>query len=138
MENSPAIDQELKRVPVLVYETVRTGQHLHFFKRYRNELRFLGEVDFQPPIYLLLINAAWLLASQRLPSKMGLANFSLSDRGVRYRSMINDGLATIMDAAKLGGEYVVKEWFQKKGRLVVYVVKRDVKLQNQRESSPER
>jgi hypothetical protein len=36
--------------------------------------------------------------------------------------IISNGLMAIMAAAKLDdGKYSVREWFQKKGRLIVYV-----------------
>ena len=111
-----------------MYERVRTAQHLHIFKRYlfkryRNELRFLGEVPLRPSIYhLLSVGAPYLYQYQ--PAKAAFAHISFGS-GRRLHVAINDGLATIMAAAKLDdGRYAVTDWFRKKGRLIVYVTKK--------------
>jgi len=44
--------------------------------------------------------------------------------GRRFQGAVNDGLATIMAAAKLDERYAVTDWFQKKGQLIVYVTKK--------------
>jgi len=89
-------------MPVLVYERVRKSRHLHIFERYRNELRFVGRLNV---LGILLI---------------GLSGYWYLD-GTKYRMTIADGLMALMAATNLGTEYGVREWFQKKGRLIVYV-----------------
>jgi hypothetical protein len=116
-------------VPVLIYERIRTAAYLHIFKhylftRYRNELRFVGEVPLHPSAFRLLANTEWLSANKHLPTKMGLAHISLLYSGARYQAAINDALATIMATARLDdGRYIVREWSHKKGQLVIYVTK---------------
>ena len=59
---------------------------------------------------------------------LGIVGIGLSGywylAGTRYAMIVSNGLMALMAAAKLdGGEYRVREWFQKKGRLIVYVTK---------------
>jgi hypothetical protein len=109
-KTSPSLDQLAKlykRMPVLVYEKIKTSEHLHFIKRYRTELRFIGKMNV---IGILLVGLAgyWHLY------------------GTRYGKAVYDGLMTIMSAAKLDNEkYKVCEWFQKKDRLIIYVTNSD-------------
>jgi len=92
-------------MPVLVYEKVRKSRHLYLIGRYRNELRFAGKLNVLG-ILLIGLSGYWYLA------------------GTRYGMIISNGLMAIMAAAKLDdGKYSVREWFQKKGRLIVYVTK---------------
>ena len=97
-------------MPVLVYEKIKTSEHLHFIKRYRTELRFIGKVNV---LGILLVGLAgyWYLY------------------GTRYGGAVYDGLMAIMAAAKLDDDrYRVSEWFQKKDRLIVYVTSNDQRL----------
>ena len=94
-------------MPVLVYEKIKTSEHLHFIKRYRTELRFIGKVNV---LGILLVGLAgwWYFG------------------GTKYSRAVYDGLMTVMAAAKLDDEkYRVSEWFEKKDRLIVYVTSRD-------------
>ena len=92
-------------MPVLVYEKVRKSRHLYLIDRYRNELRFAGKLNVLG-ILLIGLTGYWYLS------------------GTKYGMIISNGLMAIMAAAKLDeGEYNVREWFQKKGRLIVYVTK---------------
>ena len=94
-----------KRMPVLVYERVRKSRQLYFIERHRNELRFVGKLNVLG-ILLIGLSGYWYLAR------------------TKYGMTISKGLMALMAAAKLDdGEYNVREWFQKKGRLVVYVTK---------------
>jgi hypothetical protein len=94
-----------KRMPVLVYERVRKSRRLYLVERHRNELRFVGKLNVLG-ILLIGLSGYWYLA------------------GTKYGMTISNGLRALMTAAKLDdGEYNVREWFQKKGRLIVYVTK---------------
>ena len=93
-----------KRMPVLVYERVRKSRHLHIFERYRNELRFVGKLNVLA-ILLVGLTGYWYLA------------------GTKYRLTIANGLVSLMRATRLDDEYRVREWFQKKGRLIIYVTR---------------
>ena len=95
------------RVPVLVYERIRTSERSHLFKRYRTELRFAGKMNVQS-ILLLGLNGYWFLA------------------GTRFGSLISNGLAALMAGAKLENDkYSVKEWLHENDRLIVYVIKKE-------------
>ena len=105
-------------MPVLVYERIKTSQHLHFIKRYRTELRFIGKVNV---LGILLV---------------GLAGYWWYLSGTRYGGAVYEGLMAIMTAAKLDDEkYNVSEWFQKKDRLIIYVTSRDQRLGLRRKQS---
>ena len=94
-------------MPVLVYERIKTAEHLYFFKRYRTELRFIGKMNV---LGILLVGLAgwWYFG------------------GTKYSRAVYDGLMAVMAAAKLDDEkYRVSEWFEKKDRLIVYVTSRD-------------
>jgi hypothetical protein len=93
-----------KRMPVLVYERIRKSRRLQIVGRYRNELRFVGRLNVQR-ILLIGLSGYWYLA------------------GTKYGTIISSGLKTLMAAAKLDDDYSVREWFQKKGRLIVYVTR---------------
>ena len=104
-------------MPVVVYERIKTSEHLHFIKRYRTKLRFIGKVNV---LGILLVGLAgyWYLY------------------GTRYGRAVYDGLMTIMAAAKLDDEkYKVSEWFQKKDRLIVYVTSLDQRPRLRRNQS---
>lgn len=92
-------------MPVLVYERVGKSRHLYLIERHRNELRFVGKLNVLR-ILLIGLSGYWYLA------------------GTKYDMTISNGLMAVMAAAKLDdGKYNVREWFQKKGRLIVYVTK---------------
>ena len=109
-KTSPTLDQLVKfykRMPVLVYERIKTAEHLHFFRRYRTKLRFIGKMNV---LGILLVGLAgwWYFG------------------GTKYSRAVYDGLMAVMAAAKLDDEkYRVSEWFEKKDRLIVYVTSRD-------------
>lgn len=92
-------------MPVLVYERVKTAQYMYVFKRYRNDLLFAGNMNVLG-ILLIGLTGYWYVM------------------GTKYGAFVYDGLMAVMTTAKLDdGMYKVLEWFQKKGRLVVYVTK---------------
>jgi len=93
-----------KRVPVLVYEKIKTGRFL-LIKRYKNKLVFVGKLNVLG-ILLLGITGYWYLS------------------GTKYHSYVLEGLLGIMSTAKLDDRlYKVTDWGHKKGRLLVYVTK---------------
>jgi hypothetical protein len=93
-----------KRVPVLVYEKIKTGRFL-LIKRYKDKLVFVGKLNVLG-ILLLGITGYWYLA------------------GTKYHSYVLEGLLGIMSTAKLDDRlYKVTDWGHKKGRLLVYVTK---------------
>ena len=104
-KNSPTFEQLTKlnkRMPVLVYERIRTGQLL-LINRYRDKLIFLGKLDV---VGLLMLGLAgyWYL------------------NGTRYHNLVLEGLLGIMSTAKLDDRtYQVTDWRHHKGRLLVYV-----------------
>jgi hypothetical protein len=106
---SPTFEQLLRsyrRMPVVIYERVKTAQYLRFFKRYRRHLVFVGNMNV---LRILLVGLAgyWYLM------------------GTKYGSAITDGLVGILATAKLDEEmYHVTEWFQKKNRFEIYITKR--------------
>jgi hypothetical protein len=106
---SPTLEQLLRsyrRMPVVIYERVKTAQYLRFFKRYRRNLVFVGNVNVLRILLLGLAGYSYLL-------------------GTRYGSVVTDGLLGIFATAKLDEEmYHVTEWFQKKNRLEIYIMKR--------------
>ena len=90
-------------MPVLVYERVKTTQHLHFIKRYRNRLLFAGNLNVLG-ILLIGLTGYWYIM------------------GTKYHSSVLNGLMAIMGTAKLDDSmYKVIDWCQKKGQFVVYV-----------------
>jgi hypothetical protein len=92
-------------MPVLVYERVKTTQHLYVFKRYRNNLLFAGSLNLLG-ILLIGLTGYWYIM------------------GTRYASFIYDELLAVMGTAKLDyDKYKVLEWFQRKNRLEVYVTR---------------
>ncbi len=93
-----------KRVPVLVYEKIKTGRFL-LIKRYKDKLVFVGKLNVLG-ILLLGITGYWYLS------------------GTKYHSYVLDGLLGIMSTAKLDDRlYKVTDWGHRKGRLLVYVTK---------------
>ena len=104
-KNSPTFEQLTKlnkRMPVLVYEKIRTGQFL-LINRYRDKLIFLGKLDV---VGLLMLGLAgyWYLS------------------GTKYHNLVLEGLLGIMSTAKLDDRtYQVTDWRHHKGRLLVYV-----------------
>jgi len=93
-----------KRMPVLVYEKIKTGRFL-LIKRYKDRLVFVGKLNVLG-ILLLGITGYWYLA------------------GTKYHSYVLDGLFGIMSTAKLDDRlYKITDWGHKKGRLLVYVIK---------------
>jgi len=104
-KNSPTFEQLTKlnkRMPVLVYEKIRTGQFL-LINRYRDKLIFLGKLDV---VGLLMLGLAgyWYL------------------NGTKYHNLVLEGLLGIMSTAKLDDRtYQVTDWRHHKGRLLVYV-----------------
>ena len=98
-----------KRVPVLVYEKIKTGRFL-LINRYRDRLVFVGKLNVIG-LVLLGLTGYWYL------------------NGTRYHSLVLDGLLGIMSTAKLDDRmYKVTDWCQKKGRLHVYVMKEPKKV----------
>lgn len=90
-------------MPVLIYERIRSRQYLHFIKRYRSRLVFAGKLSVSG-ILLLGLNGFWYLS------------------GTKYHSPIMQGLLSLLVTARLDdGGYKVTDWFQKKGRLTLYV-----------------
>jgi hypothetical protein len=100
-----------KRVLVLIYERVKTGQYLRIFKRYRYKLLFAGKTNV-PEILLAGDN---VLVSDRQTGHWCLIGTTIC---------VRDGLMAIMNAANLDDStYQVVEWFQKNGGLIVRVTK---------------
>lgn len=92
-------------MPVLIYERVKTAQYLHFIKRYRHRLLFAGNMNILG-ILLIGLTGYWYIM------------------GTKYHSTIHNGLMAVLGTAKLDdGMYKVLEWFQKKGRFIIYVTK---------------
>jgi hypothetical protein len=93
-----------KRMPVLVYEKIKTSQFL-LIKRYKDKLVFVGKLNVLG-LLLLGITGYWYLA------------------GTKYHSYVLEGLLGIMSTAKLDDRlYKITDWGHKKGRLLVYVEK---------------
>jgi hypothetical protein len=93
-----------KRVPVLVYEKIKTGQFL-LINRYRNKLVFVGKLNVLG-LVMLGLTGYWYLS------------------GTKYHHLVLEGLLGIMSTAKLDDRmYKVTDWCHKKGRLLVYVTK---------------
>jgi len=91
-----------KRMPVLVYEKIKTGQFL-IVNRYRNKLIFIGKLNVIG-LLLLGLTGYWYL------------------NGTKYHGIVLEGLLGIMSTAKLDDRlYKVTDWSQRKGRLLVYV-----------------
>ena len=85
-----------KRMPVLVYEKIKTGRFL-LIKRYKDRLVFVGKLNVLG-ILLLGITGYWYLA------------------GTKYHSYVLDGLFGIMSTAKLDDRfYKITDWGHKKG-----------------------
>ena len=107
-KDSPTFDQLTRfnrRMPVLVYEKIRTGQFL-LIDRYRDRLVFVGKLNVVG-LLLLGLTGYWYLT------------------GTKYHNLVLEGLLAIMSTAKLDDRlYKVTDWTHKKGRLIVYV-KRD-------------
>ena len=104
---SPSFEQLTrfnKRMPVLVYEKIKTGQFL-LIKRYKERLVFVGKLNVLG-ILLLGITGYWYLS------------------GTKYHSYVLEGLLGIMSTAKLDDRlYRITDWGHKKGRLLVYVTR---------------
>jgi hypothetical protein len=103
--NSPTFEQLTKlnkRMPVLVYEKIRTGQFL-LINRYRDKLIFLGKLNVVG-LLMLGLTGYWYL------------------NGTKYHNLVVEGLLGIMSTAKLDDRtYQVTDWRHHKGRLLVYV-----------------
>jgi len=92
-------------MPVLIYERVKIGQYLHFIRRYRAKLVFAGN-----------LNVLGILLT-------GFTGY-LYVSGTKYHSSVHEGLLSIMATAKLDDRvYRIVDWFQKRGRLIIYVTK---------------
>jgi hypothetical protein len=104
---SPTFEQLTQfnnRVPVLVYEKIKTGR-FRLIKRYKDKLVFVGKLNVLG-ILLLGLTGYWYLA------------------GTKYHSYVLEGLLGIMSTAKLDDRlYRITDWGHKKGRLLVYVTK---------------
>lgn len=111
-KQSPTFEQLTqfnKRMPVLVYEKIKTGQFL-LIKRYKDKLIFVGKLNVVG-ILLLGITAYWYLS------------------GTKYHNYVLEGLLGIMSTAKLDDRlYRVTDWGHKNGRLLVYVTKETPKV----------
>lgn len=107
-KNSPTLEQLTsfhERMPVLIFERVKTGQYLRFFKRYRRRLLFMGKMNVLR-VLLLGLTGYWYVMH------------------TRYDSMVHNGLMSVLSMAKLDNEpYHVVDWFQKKGRLIILVTR---------------
>jgi len=114
---SPSFEQLIqlnKRVPVLVYEKIRTGRFL-LIQRYKDRLVFVGRLNVLG-IVLLGITGYWYLA------------------GTKYHSYVLEGLLGIMSTAKLDDRlYTITDWGHKKGRLLVYVTRETPKVMKTQE-----
>ena len=94
-----------KHMPVLIYERVRMAQRWHFFRRYRVTLLFAGK-----------LNVLEIL-------QFGVAGY-LYVMGTEYGASVVNALAGILNATKLDeAMYNVVDWFEKEGRLIIYVAK---------------
>lgn len=113
-QNSPTFEQLTrfnKRMPVLVYEKVRTGRFL-LVSRYRDKLVFVGE-----------LNVTRLLRLGRSFVNSGHRSYWYLN-GTRYHSVVHEGLLGIMRTANLDESiYRVTDWCEKRGRLLVYVTR---------------
>ena len=94
------------RIPVLVYERVKIAQYLHFIKRYRKKLIFVGRLDV---LGILLV---------------GLTGYMYVS-GTKYDSFVINGLFEILTIAKLDETlYHITDWGPKKGQLMVFVTRK--------------
>ena len=107
-KNSPTLEQLTRfheRMPVLIFERVRTGQYLGFFKRYRRRLLFMGNMNVLG-VLLLGLTGYWYIMH------------------TRYDLMVHNALMSLLSMANLDNEpYHVVDWFQKKGRLIILVTR---------------
>lgn len=107
-ENSPTLEQLTsyhKRMPVLIFERVKTRQYLRFFKRYRRRLLFMGKMNVLG-VLLMGLTGYWYL------------------RHTQYDLTVHNGLMSLLSMAKLDTEpYHVIDWFQKNGRFIMLVTK---------------
>ncbi len=91
-------------MPVLVYEKIRTGRFL-LINRHKDKLVFVGKLNVVG-LLLLGLTGYWYLT------------------GTKYHNIVLEGLLGIMITAKLDDSmYKVTDWSQKKGRLLIYVIK---------------
>jgi|GEM_PF-2185998 len=90
-----------RRVPVCVFERARDAQHTH------PDLVFLGRLNVRPVLFLGAHGYFAYLADQD-----------------RLRSAVMAELRQIMTSADLDSTYCIEDWFLKKDRLVVHVVKK--------------
>jgi hypothetical protein len=107
-KTSPTIEQLTRshmRIPVLVYERERIAQYLHFIKRYKKRLVFVGRLEV---LGIVLVGfTGYLYVS-----------------GTKYGSAVIDGLLNILASAKLDDcLYQVVDWHEKKGQLLVFVTR---------------
>ena len=109
VKTSPTIEQLTRsrlRIPVIVYERVKIAQYLHFIKRYRKKLIFVGRLDV---LGILLV---------------GLTGY-LYVSGTKYDSFVIHGLFEILTIAKLDETlYHITDWGTKKGQLMVFVTRK--------------
>ena len=107
-KSSPTLEQLTRfheRMPVLIFERVKTGQYLRFFNRYRRRLLFMGNMNVLG-VLLLGLTGYWYIMH------------------TRYDSMVHNALMSLLSMANLDNEpYHVVDWFQRKGRLIILVTK---------------
>jgi hypothetical protein len=105
--NSPTFDQLTrfnKRMPVLVYERIKTGQFL-LINRYKTKLVFVGKLNVIG-LLLLGLTGYWYLS------------------GTKYHNLVLESLLGIMSTAKLDDRmYKITDWCHKKDRLLIYVMR---------------
>jgi hypothetical protein len=111
-QKSPSFEQLTRfnrRMPVLVYEKIKTGQFL-LINRYSNKLLFLGKLNVMG-LLLLGLTGYWYLT------------------GTKYHTLVLEALLGIMSTAKLDDRtYRVTDWCPKRGRLLVYVTRETPKV----------
>lgn len=107
-KSSPTLEQLTRfheRMPVLIFERVKTGQYLRFFKRYSRRLLFMGNLNVLGVLLLGLTGYWYVMHTQ-------------------YDSMVHNGLLSLLSMAKLDNEpYHVVDWFQRKGRFIILVTR---------------
>ena len=88
----------------MIYEKIKTGQFL-LINRYSNKLVFVGKLNVVG-LLLLGLTGYWYL------------------NGTKYHTLVLEGLLGIMSTAKLDDRvYRVTDWCQKKGRLLIFVMR---------------
>lgn len=100
------------RIPVLIFERVKTGEYLRIFKRYRHKLLFVGRMNVLG-ILLMGLSGYWYLSN------------------TRYDSAIHEALMTILSNARLDREpFKVVDWFQKNGAFNVTITREFTQSRN--------